>query len=273
MRKLIVVRKHREELQCLCPFHDDHNPSLWVNLDKGVYNCFSCNVGGKTSDLLRTLQLDDSSIELFHFIPAKEFGEGTTGAHFMKDRGYTSDTLEEFEVTCSDRYVAIPIRQRTDNKMVGMVYRNFQDGLPKYLYSSGLPRHKLLFGVNKYCPDESNEVILVEGALDVMWFSQAGYRNALGILGSHITKEQIDKIRKLSNKVCLAFDNDEAGKKCTDKALPVFVKEGFSVSVIDFPDGILDVKRLKEQEIDIVWKDRKNWLKRSLDKHVLSSIH
>lgn len=31
----------------LCPFHDDHNPSLSVNLDNGAYNCFACNAKGR----------------------------------------------------------------------------------------------------------------------------------------------------------------------------------------------------------------------------------
>ncbi len=30
----------------LCPFHEDHNPSLSVNLETGVFNCFSCDAQG-----------------------------------------------------------------------------------------------------------------------------------------------------------------------------------------------------------------------------------
>ena len=30
----------------LCPFHDDKNPSLHVNDEKGLYHCFSCGAGG-----------------------------------------------------------------------------------------------------------------------------------------------------------------------------------------------------------------------------------
>ncbi|MHA1575694.1 MAG: CHC2 zinc finger domain-containing protein [Alphaproteobacteria bacterium] len=31
---------------CLCCFHDDHNPSLAVNLHHGGFKCFSCGVSG-----------------------------------------------------------------------------------------------------------------------------------------------------------------------------------------------------------------------------------
>lgn len=30
----------------LCPFHDDHNPSLSLNLDGGGFNCFACEAKG-----------------------------------------------------------------------------------------------------------------------------------------------------------------------------------------------------------------------------------
>jgi putative DNA primase/helicase len=30
----------------LCPFHDDHNPSLSLEAEKGLWYCHSCRVGG-----------------------------------------------------------------------------------------------------------------------------------------------------------------------------------------------------------------------------------
>jgi hypothetical protein len=30
----------------LCPFHDDHNPSLAVHLESGAFKCFSCGASG-----------------------------------------------------------------------------------------------------------------------------------------------------------------------------------------------------------------------------------
>ena len=42
--------------QCLCPFHDDRNPSMHLNDDKGLYYCFSCGAGG----------------DVFHFVQQHE---------------------------------------------------------------------------------------------------------------------------------------------------------------------------------------------------------
>lgn len=39
-----------------CPFHDDRNPSLSVNREKGVYNCFGCGEGGDAIELVRKIK-------------------------------------------------------------------------------------------------------------------------------------------------------------------------------------------------------------------------
>ena len=42
------VELHRKgaRLTGLCPFHDDHRPSLSVDPDRGLYHCFVCKAGG-----------------------------------------------------------------------------------------------------------------------------------------------------------------------------------------------------------------------------------
>ena len=40
------LKKIGSEYKTLCPFHDDKNPSLSVNDEKGLYYCYSCKAGG-----------------------------------------------------------------------------------------------------------------------------------------------------------------------------------------------------------------------------------
>ena len=30
----------------VCPFHDDHSPSMVVSKDRQIFNCFTCRTGG-----------------------------------------------------------------------------------------------------------------------------------------------------------------------------------------------------------------------------------
>lgn len=51
----------KPEVQILCPFHDDHKPSCWVNLDKGVYHCKACNAQGGRLDMAKRLGVKDDA--------------------------------------------------------------------------------------------------------------------------------------------------------------------------------------------------------------------
>ena len=50
-------RRHsEEESSCLCPFHDDTNPSLHIRDDWGYYHCFACGAHGNIFDYVRKTQ-------------------------------------------------------------------------------------------------------------------------------------------------------------------------------------------------------------------------
>lgn len=45
------ITSYTKDIQCSCPFHKDTKPSLGINLDKGIYHCFSCNRSGSITGL------------------------------------------------------------------------------------------------------------------------------------------------------------------------------------------------------------------------------
>lgn len=42
----VSIKKSGRGYVALCPFHDDHHPSMHINPDKGIFKCFSCGTGG-----------------------------------------------------------------------------------------------------------------------------------------------------------------------------------------------------------------------------------
>ena len=47
----VVLRRHGADLLGLCPWHDDHSPSLVVSPAKGLWHCLgACAVGGSAID-------------------------------------------------------------------------------------------------------------------------------------------------------------------------------------------------------------------------------
>src|SRR5690554_5144120 len=54
--RLDKLRRHGEEGTACCPFHDDRNPSLSVNLTDGRFYCHGCGAsGGDVLDFHRRL--------------------------------------------------------------------------------------------------------------------------------------------------------------------------------------------------------------------------
>jgi DNA primase catalytic core len=51
---ITLKETHRESFQCLCPFHDDKNPSLHISRknDKWIWNCFGCHTSGNVLDFV-----------------------------------------------------------------------------------------------------------------------------------------------------------------------------------------------------------------------------
>lgn len=48
----VALKRRGREHVGLCPFHDDHKPSMYVVPDKQIYHCFSCGAGGNAIDFL-----------------------------------------------------------------------------------------------------------------------------------------------------------------------------------------------------------------------------
>ena len=53
---LSLARKGKEYVG-LCPFHQDSNPSLYVNREKGIFKCFACGAGG---DIFKFVQMREN---------------------------------------------------------------------------------------------------------------------------------------------------------------------------------------------------------------------
>lgn len=51
---ITLKETHREAFQCLCPFHDDKNPSLHISMKNGkwLWHCFGCHASGNVLDFV-----------------------------------------------------------------------------------------------------------------------------------------------------------------------------------------------------------------------------
>jgi DNA primase len=123
---------------------------------------------------------------------------------------------------------------------------------PKYLNTSdGELYHKRsqLFGIDlaRASAAKAGRMILVEGYTDVLALHQAGLRNAVGIMGTSLTEEQIRELERIVTVLELCLDADSAGQQAMLRASELVAATKLELRVVPLPDGT-DPAELVERE-------------------------
>jgi len=140
--------------------------------------------------------------------------------------------------------VMFPILDRK-GQVIAFGGRILDQGEPKYLNSPETPlfhKGRVLYGLShaQKMAREKNEIIVVEGYMDVIALAQAGISNAVAPLGTALTEEQIELLWRLAQEPILCFDGDNAGQRAAaraaDRAIPL-LKPGLSLRFAWMPRG------------------------------------
>ena len=110
----------------------------------------------------------------------------------------------------------------------------------KYVNTSDTPVYKKsenLFGINYAKNNASEQIILVEGNMDVISLHQAGFQNAVAPLGTAFTSEQVNLLARYTKEIVLMLDADAAGQKAAKRASQLLENTGLAVRVVVIPDG------------------------------------
>ena len=119
--------------------------------------------------------------------------------------------------------------------VLGFGGRVLDDSLPKYLNSpESYVYHKAnhLFAMNLAKNSTAPQFILAEGYMDVLMLHQAGFDNAVASLGTALTPEQADLIKKRKGEVVVAYDSDEAGQKATERAIELLRARDIKIKIL-----------------------------------------
>jgi DNA primase len=127
-------------------------------------------------------------------------------------------------------------------RIIGFGGRVLDDGVPKYLNSPETPLFRK--GRTLYALESAREgiareeqVVIVEGYFDAIALHQAGLTNVVATLGTALTTEHVEVIRRFTRRVVLLFDPDAAGVRAALRTLDLFLGSGLSVQVGSLPAG------------------------------------
>ena len=203
---------------------------------------------------------NSSRDELFQHLLKKEFPEEKIIELGLVKRNENGEIYDSFR-----NRVIFPI-YNINSQIVGFGGRIIEKNtnLPKYLNSPDSPIFKKgneLFGIKHQGENirKKGFAMLMEGYLDVLTAQKNGFENAVASLGTALTEEQAQLLKKYTDKILISYDNDEAGKNAIIKAGYILKKYDFDVKclVIDGnekdPDEFLR-KNGKKAFIEVVKK-------------------
>ena len=127
-------------------------------------------------------------------------------------------------------------------RVVAFGGRALGDDMPKYLNSPESPiytKGRVLYGMyrTKDSIRNKNYVIIVEGYVDLLSLLDAGVSNVVATLGTALTREQVELIRRFTRNVAVIFDPDEAGRHAVERSLKLFLEENMHARVVVLPEG------------------------------------
>ncbi len=116
------------------------------------------------------------------------------------------------------------------------------DDGPKYLNTSEgevYRKREVLYGIAQARAVAAREdrMILCEGYTDVLALHQAGVRNAVGIMGTSLTDEQVAELARVVTVLELCLDADNAGQSAIERAERVCADSGLKLRVVPLPVG------------------------------------
>jgi DNA primase len=225
------------------------------------------NVGQEARSYLERRGLKRETISKFRL------GFGPAGRSVLKDhllkRGFTVPEMITSGMLIGGDDIAVPydrFRNRvmfpiTDlkDRVIAFGGRALEKDVPaKYLNSPETPLfHKggILFNAAKArtLAYEREQVIAVEGYMDVVALSEAGFGQSVAPLGTALTEDQVKLLWRMCPEPILCFDGDSAGQKAGFRAIDTVLphlKPGLSVAFAFLPNGLDPDDLIRQQGPD-----------------------
>ena len=276
----------------VCPFHDDHSPSMSVSKEKQIFTCFSCgatgnvftfvadyehigfydavrllgnqvgyNLGNKSltknknaesyeiyeqackfyqnslnsllgknaNEYLEKRKIDKESVKKFRMGLSIS---KTSLTDYLISKGYSLKKLIELGLSNENgtdlfsNRIMFPLYDLEGNIVAfsGRIY-NTKDG-SKYINTketSIFKKGNILYNYHnaKEMLKKNSSVIVMEGFMDVIRANTIGITNCIATMGTALTKQNANLLKKMSDNIILCFDGDKAGEEATTSAINI----------------------------------------------------
>src|SRR3989338_8439402 len=176
---------------------------------------------------------------LYEFLSKKGFGEQEllrSGLILRSAQGSPYDLFRN--------RIMFPILN-AQGKVIAFGGRVMGDEMPKYLNSPETPvfrKRKEMYSLHLAkraigTSEEVRRILIVEGYLDCIRLYSNGFQNVVATLGTSLTQEHVQTLKRYADEAIVVFDGDKAGEQASLRGLDIFLEEGMGVRVLCLPKG------------------------------------
>jgi len=173
---------------------------------------------------------------------------------YLKNKGYTIQEMIDAGVVeknaegrlydCYAKRLIFPLINTYGN-VIGFSARILEKAdFAKYKNTSQtlvFDKSKCLYGINFVKKlkqtEQINQIIIVEGQMDLISLHKSGIKNVVATMGTALTSMHAKELKKFCDKVVLCFDGDGAGIKATLRSIEILVSGGMNVYCMTIPNG------------------------------------
>ena len=293
----------------VCPFHDDHSPSMSVSKEKQIFTCFSCGATGNVFtfvadyehigfyDAVRLLgnqvgyNLGQAKVIKNKNAKAYEIYDkackfyqnnlntalGKNANEYLEQRHIDKETIKKFKIGLSlpktsvtdfllnkdislkslidlgisnengtDLFInriMFPLYDLEGNVVAfsGRIY-NTKDG-SKYINTketSIFKKGNILYNYHnaKELLKKNDSIIVMEGFMDVIRASTIGIKNCIATMGTALTKQNANLLKKMADNIILCFDGDKAGEEATLSAITILKEIDVNPKVVRLEENL-----------------------------------
>ena len=213
---------------------------------KYYQNNMSSSYAKKAKEYLNNRHIDEDMIKEYKIGLSLDKSDNLT--KLLLAKGYDLNTLNSIGLANYDKDVYMnrimfPLYD-LNGRVVGFSGRRY-DGIKenKYVNTKGtniFQKGETLYNYHnaREFVRSKNQVIVMEGFMAVIRTLTTGIKNVVALMGTAMTKEQANLIKRLSTNVVLCFDGDEPGRKaCLDNGNEL-EKLGCDVSIVELDGGL-----------------------------------
>lgn len=327
VEEFLPLHRSGSKIKVLCPFHDDHKPSLELNTERQSFKCWSCGAGGDVFDFVKDyLRVDfPEALQMLaeragvaletatagpgpkgpakrDLLAVNEWAQRMYGEALARDSGvlayveerginaesvarfrlgYAPDVRDWLTSRAGKEGISLDFLERAglvvrSKESPGLTRERFRGRLmfpihdlrgrtlgfggrilpqverslaasgknvAKYLNSPETPlfqKRKILYAADLALAParEMGWVAVVEGYTDVIAAHQVGLGNVVGTLGTALGDDHVLMLRRLTDRVVLIFDGDDAGQSAADRSLELFLAHEVDVRVLTLPSKL-----------------------------------